>query len=137
MKIQLKNEKEFDAKYLKVNAKVRYWEDATIDGVEDTDGDLTPCSEGDYWKPLIDIDNGKILNWTKGVTASIHFKVCDCGVYTLLEENRDEIIEIDGYVPCIMSPKENGYGDYIIMDINQHGDIEDWDVDLEDFKEED
>lgn len=40
--IKLKVEKEFDIKTLVVSANVRYWEDSTINGVEDKDGTLTP-----------------------------------------------------------------------------------------------
>ena len=47
MKIILKIEKEFDVKYLKAKVGVRYWEDSRVDGVEDEDGDLIPCREGD------------------------------------------------------------------------------------------
>jgi hypothetical protein len=36
-------------------------------------------------------------------------------------------------VPRIMSPKENGYGDYVIMDIGADGKIADWRIDLDAF----
>lgn len=134
MKVEIKVKKEVEVKYLQVAAEVRYWEDATINGVEDTeDGDNVPCKVGSLWKPLIDIDNGVILNWTKGVTANIHYKVCDCGVYTLLDENSEFVAEKDGYVPDIMSPKEAGYGDYIIMDIDEDGNIARWKADISDI----
>lgn len=36
-----------------------------------------------------------------------------------------------------MSPKENGYGDYIIMDVDENGVIEYWNkIDIVDFFEE-
>jgi hypothetical protein len=43
----------------------------------------------------------------------------------------------DGYVPEIMCPEGNGYGDYIIMKVNENGYIANWDADLSDFEEED
>ena len=137
MIIEVKLTKEVDVRFLQVNANVRYWDDSTINGIKDVDGDLTPCRSGDNWSPLIDVDAGKIIDWPEDIEASIHFKVCDMGAYMLLEENKDEIVEIDGYVPGIMCPKENGYGDYIIMDIGKDGVIADWDIDLSDFIEED
>lgn len=121
-------------KYLKVEAGVRYWEDAAINGVADTEGKLTPCRAGDCWTPVIDLETGVIENWPVGTEASIHFKVCDSGRYTLLDADRNEVKAIDGYVPRIMSPGENGYGDYIIMDIDGAGKIGKWRVTLAEFE---
>ena len=126
-------EKEFDAKYLLAEVGARCWEDTTVDGVEDTQGDLIPSRDGDYWKPMIDIESGVILNWTDGVTAEIHYKVCDDGTYRLLDADKNEIKVIEGYVPKIMCPKENGYGDYVIMDVGPDGKIHKWKADLSDF----
>jgi hypothetical protein len=130
MKIKIKIEKEFEVKYLLAKAGARYWEDATVNGEEDTEGTLIPCRDGDYWCPLIDIDTGIITNWDKGKSASVHYKCCDDGIYTLLDKDMNEIKTIKGYVPNIMCPKEEGYGDYIIMEINSDGEIENWKVDL-------
>jgi hypothetical protein len=136
MKVKLKIEKEFDVKYLLAEAGARYWEDTTVNDVEDTEGTLIPCRDGDYWKPLIELETGKIVNWQQGVKAEIHYKCCDDGTYKLLDENKEVIKEIEGYVPGIMCPKENGYGDYVIMDIDESGQIQDWECDLSDFTEE-
>jgi len=43
MKRTIKVEKEVDIKTLHVQANVRYWEDATVNGVEDEEGTLMPC----------------------------------------------------------------------------------------------
>jgi len=137
MKIELTVTKSFEVYYLKVNVGVRYWDDGTINGEELEDGSTTPCKYGDRWKPIIKLENGEIINWTKGTIAQIHYKVCDDGYYTLLGIKDDEVIEIDGYVPDIMCPKGNGYGDYIIMDIDENGFIQNWKCDLSDFTEED
>lgn len=134
MKTIIKVEKEVEIKTLEINAKVRHWEDATINGVEDKEGTLTPCASGAYWKPIIDIDTGVILNWEIGTEANIHLKVCDCGSYYLKDENNNVVVSIeDNYVPEIACPKENGYGDYIIMDINKDGQISRWKPVINDF----
>lgn len=135
MKIELKITKEFDVKFLQVEAGARYWEDGTINGIDDVNGDLTPCREGDYWKPLIEIDSGKILNWKQGTKAELHYKVVDDGTYVLLDENKKIIKEIDGYVPDIMCPEGEGYGDYIIMNIDENGIIAKWNPTFEEFQE--
>lgn len=134
MKIKLKIEKEFDVKYLLAECGARYWEDSELNGQEDTDKNM-PCIDGEYWKPLIDIETGRIVNWEEGNEASIHYKCCDDGIYKLLDENKNEITSIEGYVPRIMCPKENGYGDYVIMDIKKNGEISDWKADFKSFME--
>jgi len=118
MKVKIKIKKEVEVKTLQVKAGVRYWEDSEVNGENDTEnGDNIPCKVGDIWKPIIDIDKGIITNWKQGTTASIHYKVCDCCGWDLLDEN--------------------GYGDYIIMNIDASGCIQDWVFDIDDFKTDD
>lgn len=145
MKLTIKKPIDFEAKYLKVDVGVRYWNDARINGVEGTDCEETkgaptiPCAEyvgeqnrvlrgSDWrWRPVIDIDEGKIVNWKEGVTASIHYKVCDDGIYKVTDADGNEIVSLEGYVPDIMCPADKGYGDYIIMYVDENGTIEGWD----------
>lgn len=134
MKVELTVKKEFDVKYLLAEVEARYWEDASVNGVEDVDGDLIPCRDGDLWKPLIDIETGKILNWEVGKTASVHYKSCDCNTFKLLDENKEVIAEREGYVIDMMCPAENGYGDYVIMNIDASGFIQDFEADFEAFQ---
>ena len=135
MKVKVKIEKEIELKTMVVKAQPRYWEDAVIDGKNDTENGLyIPCKNGNIWNPHIDIDSGIITNWDKGVKANIHYKVADCCGYELLDNDGNIIIEFeDGYVPKTLSPKENGYGDYIIMDIDENGKIENWKFIKDDF----
>lgn len=135
MEIILTQPKTYDAKFVRAKCGVRYWEDATVNGIEDEDGKLIPFKEGECWKPIIDIDNGKIANWPLGTVANIHYKVCDDGAYELLDENFELIKNLDGYVPNIMCHGDNGYGDYVIMNIDECGFIEDFEADLSDFIE--
>ena len=137
MKALIKKKVEYDLKFIKVDAGVRYWEDATVNGVEDETGDLIPFKDGDRWKPVIDIEDGKILNWPIGTVAEIHYKVCDDGEYSIFDKNGTDVLKVDGYVPETLCPAENGYGDYIIMNIDGEGNIEDWEFKLNDFTEED
>lgn len=135
MKATVKVEKEVDIKTVHVEARVRYWEDATINGIIDEDGTLTPCRKGELWCPIIDIDTGIITNWTKGVTADVHFKVCDGGSYFLKDAEGNIVLSReDDYVPNGIIPGE--YGDYIIMEIDENGKIANWEPSLNDFIEE-
>jgi hypothetical protein len=85
---------------------------------------------------LIEVETGKVIDWPANITADIHYKVCDAGVYVLMDENRAEVYRTDGYVPNILSPGGSGYGDYIIMKIDGSGKIEKWRADLSDFESE-
>lgn len=130
MKTILLQKKEVDVKYLLVDAGVRYWDDSSFNGVNDTeDGTLAPFKEGARWIILIDVDEGKIIGWNQGTTASIHYKVCDDGHYTCFNKDKEDLCGIETYVPSILCPQKNGYGDYIIMDIDENGIIKDWKAD--------
>lgn len=125
MKVTIKVEKEVDIIYCQLKVAPRYWEDATVNQTEDVDGNLVPCREGDLWCPLINIETGQIVNWKEGVTADIHYKVCDEGSYYLQDEEFNTLLSIeDEYVPNSLIPGE--YGDYIIMTVNGDGLIKEW-----------
>ena len=87
------------------------------------------------WCPEIDLKTGKILNWEEGKEADIHFKVCDQCSWSILGNEGEEVVSVENkYVPSSLSPKENGYGDYIIMEIDKYGQIKNWKVELSDFQ---
>lgn len=115
-------------RFLEVEAEVRYWKDATVNGQKDSDGTLIPCREGNNWKPVIELASGKIINWTQGATAGIHYKVCDAGTYYLLDENKQRIARYNGwYVPNdYLCHGASGHGDYIIFNVDSHGQIQGW-----------
>lgn len=135
MSIKVKVKQEVEVVFLQVKADVRYYEDATVNDIVDEQGDLIPCKEGETWMPKIDLATGKILNWKQGVTADIHYKVCDAGTYELLDKDDNVVVSIDGYVPNVMCPGGSGYGDYIIMKIDENGMIARWNnEDLHEFE---
>jgi hypothetical protein len=131
MKVNIQVTKEVDVKEIHLSAGVRYWEDAEINGENiQESGDSIPCRVGDTWSPIINIGEGKIINWEHGKTASIHFKVCDCCSFRIIDTDGGEVMAVENdYVPKFLCPKENGYGDYIIMDIDENGFIADWHFD--------
>ena len=138
MEVKIKTIKEVEVKYLKVDAGVRYWDDATINGIVDTNGDLIPLRVGDRWVIVIDVETGIIKNWPTGTVADVHYKVCDDGIYHLIDENWNTIIIKEGYVPKILDLYRDSYGDYIIMKIDSTGMIKEWknDSSLNDFEED-
>lgn len=124
--------KTVNVKKLHVNVIPRFIEDAYINGDRELEDDpkmpfISHDFLGDYhWDINIDIDKGLIENWPTGVKASIHYKVCDEGFYEIFDEKGEKLGYFNGYVPSIMCPKDQGYGDYIIMDIDEYGNIQDW-----------
>ncbi|MGL4404743.1 MAG: hypothetical protein ACRCT6_03225 [Notoacmeibacter sp.] len=127
MILELPITKAFDVHYLLVCAPVRYWEDATVNGVEDADGVLIPCRRADHWRPVIDLETGHVINWNQGAEAEIHYKVAYLGEYFLLDAAKLKAAKYrSNYVPDMLSIGENGYGDFIIMHINSDGFIKGW-----------
>jgi len=117
-----------NATHLLVEAEVRYWEDATVNGVEDVDGSLIPFKRGDIWKPAIRLADGQIVNWPQGTKADIHYKVCDAGEYFLADDNLQKVAKYnDYYVPNdFLCHGDNGWGDYIIFNVGADGVIRNW-----------
>lgn len=114
------------ATYLEVCAGVRYWEDATVNGTEDTEGTLIPARKGDNWAPVVRLADGLVMDWPNGTTADIHYKVCDAGEYWLLDDQRKRVAKWSGfYVPGdFLCHGDEGYGDYIILKVGADGLIE-------------
>jgi len=116
-----------NAEYIKVEAAVRYWDDAHINGDPDYDGDKTPFRVGDLWCPTIRISDGMIEDWPQGVKADFHFKVCDAGMYYLLNNKKQAIADrMNDYVPSGLCHGDKGYGDYIIFSVGDDGFIENY-----------
>lgn len=64
MKTKLKSGKEFEISILKVKLPVRY-------GDEDIPYDF-PLRKDKWWKAKIKIENGKIIDWPKGIAGNLN-----------------------------------------------------------------
>lgn len=82
------------------------------------------------WCPVIDVNEGMVLNWTPGFVLKTHFKVCDQGVYVYSNQDESQqIVSTDCglyYVPSWLDVIDDGYGCYIYMDIDGDGYINNW-----------
>lgn len=116
MKIKVKIAQEINAKFVKVFIPIRY-------GDEDIPYDF-PLRCKDIWVGIIDIDQGRIIDWPNGESGRLFAKVCDEGEYTLLDEGMSEIIKIKDYAPNNLIPGE--YGDYVDLHIDEIGMITNW-----------
>ena len=86
----------------------------------------------DYrWIFDIDLETGHIVDWPEGTTANIHYKVCDDGTYCLKSADGEVLVEKDMYVPNFLSIDDEGFGDYILFRVDEHGNIVNWKKDLE------
>lgn len=138
-----------EVRYLLVDAGVRYYEDATVDGEPDVDMYENYNVEGAFpkmpcveqikerptdvihtnhlrWRPIIDIKEGVIINWRKGTKAHAFYKICDDGTYSLLDTDKKVLYEVDSYVPNVLAIEFSGFGDYVDMFIDENGKISGW-----------
>lgn len=88
--------------------------------------------EDDYWCIEINYDSGKIKDWPQNFCIKTFFKVCDDGLYQIVDECDNILWDSDTsktyYVPAFLALEDDGYGDYIILNINGDGVIEHWDI---------
>jgi len=115
-------------KYLIVQAAVRHWQDAIVNGVEDQEGTLIPFRQGDLWRATLDLAAGRLVGWPQGVTAAIHYKVCDRGEYWLADPEGRRLAKWKGaYVPNdLLCVGDDGFGDCIILNVDGSGAVRDW-----------
>ena len=135
MIIKIKKQTMLNVKFVKFNIPVRA--DAFKfheDDIETIKNNLN-CEGVDFTNDInkfsivgiVDIENGKFINW-KQTTHEIEIfeKVVDGGTYSMYSDNNEEIASYNGYVPSIFECNENGYGDYFNMTIQQDGTINNW-----------
>ncbi|MDN8078826.1 hypothetical protein QZN30_05630 [Burkholderia multivorans] len=119
------------ARYIEVKAGVRYWEDAFLNGVKDTEGTI-PLRVVDDWAPVIELATGRVLDWPEDVEATTCYKVCDAGEFWLLDADRKRIAKWKRYyVPAaFFDTSIAGYGsivsDYIVLSIGRDGTVANW-----------
>lgn len=137
------------AKYLYCYIQPRYWEDSDINGEEDdVNGTLFKkffshylmSSEmminlglperyaNDFFRIVIDLDNGCVIDWPEGISAEFGYKSCDMNVFALLDKDHNIIYETpEGETEYVIGPKfMNDYEDYFVLKVNEDGTIKNW-----------
>ena len=111
------------------------WTDTLVNGIRDTvNGDNIPCREEDFWCPIIDIDEGIIVNWRKGTTASVHYRLPYGIIYDVTDEGGEIIVDNSiSSVPSTLCIGTSENRDTIIMDIDENGVIKDWKFNVSEF----
>ncbi|TGY80904.1 hypothetical protein [Lepagella muris] len=138
MKKKIKVEEEIDLAGAECWIHPRHWSTSEINGVEDDDDNpqmpLIQEHLGEKaWHIIVNLDTGQICNWPQGTKASIHYKSVDENYIHILDDRLGIVEEYEGYVPDFLCPKENGYGDYVIMDIDENGFIQNFNNNLDDI----
>jgi len=134
-----------DVKYLKVHCGDFEAEMGYVPNISpnyEEYGDLTdlfedyPELKGDLYDLMlvIEVSTGKVINWPKGYRQDFYnYKLCDGGIYIMLDKNGHVINEYQGYVPPCLT-REDGFGDYLEFEIDENGFIPDWEFTDEDFE---
>lgn len=122
MKTTVKIEKEVDIKHVIIDIAIRYVGDSDDDDVP-TDFPLLR-DDKKTWLAKVDIDTGIIDGWPQGDSREMHAKVCDAGIYTLLDADGNTVATLSGYVPNDLVP--GSYGDYVELSIDGGGKITNW-----------
>lgn len=75
---------------------------------------------------FINVDTGHVENWHQGIAMNIYWKIVDEGLYQYRNEDGAVIYEMYDYVPGELAINDDGYGDYVIINIDKDGNIENW-----------
>lgn len=133
MKFKVKKWVSVNIEKIIIDIQIRYVGDSDDDDVP-TD---FPLLNGSQWKATVMVDSGQILEWPSGQERQMYCKVCDAGIYTLLDDAGEVVAVKDGYVPNDIVPGD--YGDYVSLKINGDGVITNWPKhpDVSEFFDED
>lgn len=127
MKVEIKTIKTYDVKYIAFNIPIYYgdlnWSE------KDNEFCNKYYSDANGLSIKIDIETGIVTDWAYqelNDVFSIYAKVRDEGTYKLYDDQHNEIVSYQGYVPDILSCVDEGYGDYLSMNISPDGRIDKW-----------
>jgi hypothetical protein len=124
--------KNVPVRYLRMTLPLRYDDGMTrarpdgAPGYYDMIPDDFPGRNGKSWEAHVDIEQRKLLDaawrpWTGGAFY-LHMKVCDEGVYELLNDDWESVaVSAGNYVPHGVVPGE--FGDYVHLDVAADGTI--------------
>lgn len=111
--------KTIEANLIRFTIPLRY-----LDEEDHIADDFPGRHDGDKLTMLIGLDDGIVRDWPKGRVEQVYEKVCDEGVYTLLNDDGTEVTTSEGYVPGFFP--EDHYGDYVILGITGDGKVTGW-----------
>lgn len=97
----------------------------------DLESDDVPYVSNGYWHGIIDLKEHRLcVSQDMGWPYVLDAKVCDGGIYILLDEDMKPLCIYRGYVPDL--PFDNkSWGDYIHLIVRDNGHIEEWEGDFD------
>lgn len=122
MKSSVNVKQEVEIKYVVIDIEPRYIGDSEDDDMPSNFPLLNEAKT--QWRAKVDIDTGIIQEWPQGDAREMFVKVCDAGIYSLIDAQDNEVAKLDGYVPHGVVPGE--YGDYVSLVIDENGRITNW-----------
>lgn len=69
---------------------------------------------------------GQIINWHEGIISRVCYKSRDRNFLSAYDKYNNKLGEYEGYVPDCFQIYDNGFGDYVHINVDSHGFIEDW-----------
>lgn len=89
-------------------------------------------SDYDYWCLEIDYNTGKVKDWPENFCIKTFFKVCNDGIYKIINNNNEIIWNSaetkSDYVPNFLELEDSNYGDNIYINIDGNGIIQHWNL---------
>lgn len=146
MEIELTIKKKCDINYIKCDIGIDdCWQSGEVNGESEENHSeptipFTFTNElGEWrWQPIINVDEGKILNWPKGITAKAYYRVfdnmslmflnCNMQPYSWYDSYQRKMVnKYSGYVPDILCYNCHTYSEYVSLEIKDDGTIVDFD----------
>ena len=123
-----------NARYLEI---IFPWDEDLCSFQPDLDlkNDDIPYVRNGYWHGIIDLKEHRLCDYQDmGWPYMLNAKVCDGGLYFLLDDDKKPLYIYRGYVPDLPFDSKS-WGDYIHLVVRDSGHIEDWEgnFDFEDF----
>lgn len=122
MKATVKIEKEVEIRTVIIDIAPRYIGDSEDDDMP-TDFPMLN-KQKTAWIASVNIDTGEIDGWPAGDARKMQVKVCDAGIYSLIDTEGNQVAKFSGYVPHGVVP--GSYGDYVELSIDECGVITNW-----------
>jgi hypothetical protein len=121
--------------FIRLHSNIRYVEDAIVNGENDDENNprmpfIEKVNKDEvFWTIDIDANTGVVKNWPTGMTAQVHYKSCDENDISFFGLGGNLLREVHWcYVPDFLSIEDSGYGDYIIINIDENGKIHNWEL---------
>lgn len=104
-----------------------YWDGEVECNFEDQNSKKPFTDGNNFVNIIVDVKNRKVMDWDMRYgNWSVHAKPVDEGEYDFLNKDFKLICRQKGYVPNEFIPPQDGYGDYIAINVDTEGCLTNW-----------